>query len=425
MNLKKKNYIVLGGSYEQYEYINYLKKNYKHLNIICCDINAKAYCKYISDQFFQIDIKNKKNILNLARKLKVVGISSHISEHGIGTIKYVSNKLNLPSSSEISVKATQSKFYCKKILNEKNNYIKLEKFKINKIKKINNNSPIVLKPDVGSGQRNLFKITKNSKSEIIKKKFFLSKNSSKNKFVAIEKFIKGEEINVVCLIINKKIYKFTYSLRKRYTKKEGFGVVYRHEYKSYDYLNLNNKIKNYINKIILKFKLSNAIIYPQFILDESNKLNLIEYGERIPGGKMRELFEYATGINLLDAQFQISIKFKNLKIKRKKKNYKFISIDFINGSPGPLKSGRVKLIKKFKLPKNNKIIEDNYFLPVKPNQNRIKIIKSSSDRFYYFICASNSEYNFKENIKFLIDHLNIMDYKNNSLKKKNFYRYIL
>ena len=45
---------------------------------------------------------------------------------------------------------------------------------------------------------------------------FLSKNSSKNKFVAIEKFIKGEEINVVCLIINKKIYKFTYSLRKRY-----------------------------------------------------------------------------------------------------------------------------------------------------------------------------------------------------------------
>ena len=43
---------------------------------------------------------------------------------------------------------------------KKNSYIKLEKFKINKIKKINNNSPIVLKPDVGSGQRNLFKITK-------------------------------------------------------------------------------------------------------------------------------------------------------------------------------------------------------------------------------------------------------------------------
>ena len=33
----------------------------------------------------------------------------------------------------------------------------------------------------------------NSKSEIIKK-FFLSKNSSKNKFVAIEKFIRGEKL---------------------------------------------------------------------------------------------------------------------------------------------------------------------------------------------------------------------------------------
>ena len=97
------------------------------------------HTEYISDQFLQIDIKNKKKILKLARKLKVIGISSHISEHGIGTIKYVSNK-PIFSSSEISVKATQSKFYCKKILNEKKNYIKLEKFKINKIKKINNNS---------------------------------------------------------------------------------------------------------------------------------------------------------------------------------------------------------------------------------------------------------------------------------------------
>ena len=42
----------------------------------------------------------------------------------------------------------------------KNSYIKLEKFKINKIKKINNNSPIVLKPDVGSGQGIYLKLQK-------------------------------------------------------------------------------------------------------------------------------------------------------------------------------------------------------------------------------------------------------------------------
>jgi len=425
MKVKNNNYIVLGGSHEQFDYIKYLKDNLKNLNIICCDKNPKAYCKFISDKFLSIDIKNKKKILNLSKNLNIIGISSHISEHAIETINYVSKKLNLPSTSKLSVKATKSKYFCKKFLNEKNHYVKLNKFKFNIIKKINKNSQVVIKPDESSGQKNLYKIEKNSKPEIIKKKFFLSKNTSKNRSVVIERFIVGEEINVVCLIVNKNIYKFIYSLRKRYTGRNGFGVVYRHEYNYLDHLKINNKIKSIINKIIIKLKLNNAIIYPQLILDEYNNLNLLEYGERIPGGKMRELFEYATGIDLLNAQFQISTKKKNLKIKKNIKKYKYISVDFVNGSPGPLKPGNVKKIKTTHFYKKHQIVDENVFLP---NQNKcikIKKIKSSADRFYYFLSASNSFFNFKENIKYLVKNIKVVDYENRSLKRKNFYKYIL
>ena len=75
----------------------------------------------------------------------------------------------------------------------------MEKFKINKIKKINNNSPIVLKPDVGSGQRNLFKITKNSKSEIIKKSFFFQKIPQKINLLLLKNLLKVRKLMLFVL----------------------------------------------------------------------------------------------------------------------------------------------------------------------------------------------------------------------------------
>ena len=88
MNIKK-NYIVLGGSYEQLEYINFLKEKYK-LFIICLDKNKKCYASKKVDKFISIDIKDKVKVLSIAKKYRVIGISSAITEHAQQTIYYVS-----------------------------------------------------------------------------------------------------------------------------------------------------------------------------------------------------------------------------------------------------------------------------------------------------------------------------------------------
>ena len=59
----------------------------------------------------------------------------------------------------------------------------------------------------------------------------------------IEKYLEGTEINVIALILNKKVYKFTFSKRLHFNGSKGFGIVYRHEYENNMNLLLKNEIK--------------------------------------------------------------------------------------------------------------------------------------------------------------------------------------
>ena len=74
-------------------------------------------------------------------------------------------------------------------------------------------------------------------------------------------------------------------------------------------------------------------------------LSLIEYGERVPGGKNNNIYHYATGINLYEINYLFSISKKTNLSKIKLEKYNYISVDFLSGEPGPLKSGKFLKIK--------------------------------------------------------------------------------
>lgn len=413
-----KNYMILGGSYEQYNYIEYLKSKYKYLNIICLDQNKNCFSSKKVDIFYPVDIKNKSEVLNIAKKYKVLGLSSAITEHAQSTIQFVSKKMGFPLTSDESIKATNSKFYAKSKILEKNLFHKLKLNNIKVVKKLLRENDLVIKPDISSGQRGLFKISRSTNLNLLEKKIKKARMLSANKQVIIEKYLEGTEINVVALILKKKIYKFIYSKRLKFTSNKGFGIVYRHEYENNNNLFLKNEIKKYLKKFIGRYKLKNAILFPQFIFDKSKKLHLIEYGERVPGGKNMEMFLYSTGINLYDVNYRISLNL-NLDLKQfeKNKKFKFISIDFLNGRPGPLKNGKFKEI-KFSRDLNLKNILDHGIFNYKENSYQlINNLNTSIDRFYYFISGSNKKFNFKKNINNIFKNSSFLDIKKKSLKR--------
>ncbi len=399
-------YVVLGGSYEQLPLIERLKSDYKEFKVLTFDKHKDSPASKISDKFVKIDIRDYKKIFNYIRLNNIIvkGISSIITEHSIKTINYLSPKLNLPKTSIISVKATESKYFARNLFKNifdgkikfirTNNYINLKKFlKKKNIKKF------VLKPDISSGQRGLFLIDK--KKNNFKKLFNMSKKFSLNKKVIIEEYLDGIELNAVAMIKNYKIIKYIISKRNRYTKPGlGFGIAYNHDNPFQTSNSIRIKIEKILNKMCKKSKIKNGIIFPQFILT-GNRVYLIEFSERVPGGLMDKVFEYSTGIDLNKFQIDCSLsKVKSIKHYQKFKVFKYVKIEFLNGPPGFLKSGNVKMIKGINQILRFKHVHEAdlfYSGTTYDDYNKLKINKLnfSKDRFFYVLYGSNILFDIK------------------------------
>ena len=358
--------------------------------------------------------------------MNVSGISSIITEHSLKTINYLSPKLNLPKTSSVSVKSTESKYFARKLfinnLNGKIKFLRTDNFK--KLLKFlrQNKKKFILKPDISSGQRGLYVLdheTKNLKNLLRNQKVF-----SINSKVIIEEYIDGNELNIVAMIKNNKVVKYIISERGRYTKSGlGFGIVYRHVNPFKLSRSLKNKFSKILNIICKKSKIKNGIIFPQFIL-KNNKIFLIEFSERVPGGLMNKVFEYSTGIDLNKFQIDCSLnKIEKLSNYKKFKAYKNIVIEFLNGYPGILRSGEVKNIKNInKILKYKNVLEADLFYSGSSKDYKIlKInkLKFAKDRFFYVLYGSNKTSNFKSLHLKVLNSLKIIGYDNQSMINVN------
>ena len=427
MQLKKDTksyYIVLGGSFEQLPLIKYLKENYKDFTILTFDKYKDSPALNISERFKKIDIRDYKKILIYLKKnnLKVAGISSIITEHSLKTINYLSKKLNLPKTSSISVNATESKYFSRNLFKDvcdgKIEFIRTDNIKkIKSFLKKNFDKKFIMKPDISSGQRGLFFI---DKKNFCLRSFKKSIQFSINNKVIIEEYINGNELNVVAMIKNGEIVKHIISERCRYTKPGlGFGIVYNHTNPYKTTILINDKIRNILKKICKKTKIKNGIIFPQFII-RRNKIYLIEFSERVPGGLMNKVFEYSTGIDLNKFQVDISLnKIGKLNNYKKFKSYKNVAIEFLNGPPGVLKKGSVKFIKNInKILKYKNVLEaDLFYSGTSKDYKKLKInnLKFAKDRFFYIIYGSNNMNNFSELHKKVLKNIKIIGYNDKSM----------
>ena len=108
--------------------------------------------------------------------------------------------MKFPNTSKESVNATDSKYYTKKKLGEHGEFYRLRTYNIKILRKILKKNKYVIKPDISSGQRGLRIISNNLSDSSIKKIFNKAKNFSSNHSVIVERYLEGQEINVVALI---------------------------------------------------------------------------------------------------------------------------------------------------------------------------------------------------------------------------------
>ena len=110
------NYVVVGGSHLQADYIKKVKSEGFKVHVVDYDQNCLGAKN--ADVFHCISIDDKDKILSLAKKLKIAGIHSVATEQGNITANYVAEQLKLPCNGYRIALNTTDKSRMKEVLNK-------------------------------------------------------------------------------------------------------------------------------------------------------------------------------------------------------------------------------------------------------------------------------------------------------------------
>lgn len=380
--------MILGAALEQKPL--YLRAKDMNYYTIAIDADPKAECFSFADKYYIVRPDAKKKLLDIAQEEKVNAVTSMITEWAHESIDYVSRRLGLPSFSKPSMQATIDKLKMRQFLkraklNQLLNYQQVAKERdvylfLKKVKK-----PVVLKPVDSSGQRGVSKIDLPSQ---IKAAYAYAIAHSRKKTFIVEEYFPGREFHCTAAVLNGKIAAL--SLSTRILSKSAFGVAVRHIYPADVDESVKEKIYDICTQLIDLFKQRNAIIYPQFMIN-NNDVVLIEYAERMPGGFLHRLFELTQGFDMVKFQLDMSLgRVKSSKDYILPTRHNCLTIKFLtakNGYEGELLPGRIREVKNLEAVRSSKGIIDAGFF----GKDRIvRPLRTGLDRFFYIIASGRT-----------------------------------
>ena len=293
-----KKLLIVGAGVDQLPAIKIAKK-WGHY-VISTDYNPKSIGYKYSDNHHVVSTNDYKGTLNVAKKEKIDGIMTLISETAVPVISNIARELNLPCYSPETALAATNKIQMHKVMEAKNIRMPKSVFLSTYVEAeeavCSFNYPIVIKPSNSSGQRGL-KIIHSSNNNVLRDAFIEAKKYASDENVLIEEYIQGPEINVCTVVINKKVH--TLSLSNRVTlKNPHFGIAIHHICEP----TLPNKELECVSELAIKateaLEMVDGITYPQIIVNNGVPY-LIEIAVRIPGGNMREIAMYKSGVDMV------------------------------------------------------------------------------------------------------------------------------
>lgn len=285
-----KRIFILGGSRLQLDLIFEAKKFY--FEVYLFDGNYNCEGKKYADIFYHIDIKDKELILEKAKELKPLVVTTIASEIGNLTACYVSEKLNLISNSyQIALNTTN-----KKLMKDISiiNSLNIPKFKvINSFECLSdwNNFPSVIKPiDSSAGRGISFISNKNQIKEAIEKAF----SFTNKKEILIEEYIEGRQFSIET--ISFRGIHLIVAITEEYLTPIPEIIETQQLIPARIIDEERNLINEFVLRILNSYQIKFGACHIEIKIDNQKKLYLIEIASRM-GGWRSELINLSLGIN--------------------------------------------------------------------------------------------------------------------------------
>ena len=376
--------LSLGASKEQIYSIQLAKK--LGLQVIACDMNPNVEGKGVCDKFYNIDIKDKEKIINVAKKHDIKMVLPAPIGRYLTTIGAVNDALQLKGISENSAEKCVDKYLFNIYLRDK---IKLaNQFLVNNYQDIKNllkqekiELPFILKPRFGSGSRGVYVI------EYLEHSFLESYfKEYGEKEIILESFIEGDEIGVDGLIINKRVK--IISIRDKIIGDLPYRQELQYKLPS-KHINKLEYIYNILSKVVETLKVNYSLFHADMIINNKG-IFLIEFAPRPAGNYVSSLIIPAsTGINIIKLFIEFILFKKEIAFVDFNKT-KPVIFEFINFRKSDI-GKTIKNIDFESIDKLKTIIDFNIGLKVKDIIKEIRTGRDAFDAGYFLLKGEEKE----------------------------------
>lgn len=303
---------------------------------ITLDGNLNAVGKYISDEFYSVNIKDFQAIKSFLENYDIEKIDGVIA-YGVDiptiiakTADYIGVNYTIPTKSAI---ISEDKYESKVLMSENN--ISIPKFKlVEDIENIyifaeKNGFPLIIKPVDNSASRGITFI--NNVTEI-EKAYYYALEFSKNKKIIVESYLSGNQISSETLVIDGKIFHLGF-LDRNYDKNEMFYPNIIEDGGDMPSVYIKNthikQLTKFYEVIAKKLNIKNGVIKGDLVIHDG-QLYIIEFALRLSGGNFsticipnsshHDIIKYATMIHL-------NLPIDKIELNNEKKN-DFISMRY-------------------------------------------------------------------------------------------------
>lgn len=295
-----KKILMLGGAKQQIPAIKCAKE--LGCYVITCDYTPQNPGHELADEYHNVSTTDKEAVLGLAKKLKIDGIVAYASDPAAPTAAYVSESLGIPGNPYKSVfLLTQKDLFRQFLIEHGFNAPKTGSYRTYDAAKMDVarfKFPVMIKPVDSSGSKGVVKINDPVELEAAVKEAL---SYSQRKQFVIEEFIvkKGYQVSGDGFSVNGKLV-FTSYGNELYSGKGTREYVALGEFwPTLLTPELKEKVDIEIQKLITALGMKTCAYNIEVILDENDKIYVLELGPRNGGSYIPQLIQYATGVDLV------------------------------------------------------------------------------------------------------------------------------
>lgn len=291
-----KKILIVGAGDEQVSAIQVARD--MGMTVLTTDMKSDAPgCAY-AHKAFTVSTTDFKGTLDIARQERIDGIMTLCSETAVPVVARVASQLSLPGISlETALKAT-NKSYMREAMKSNNIPVPSNRTVSTYEEALTftneHYGPWVIKPSDGYGQRGT---TYLSTVEKLEKSIELAKPFASDNKAIIEQFVSGPEINVTAIVNKGEVDILSLSYRET-ASTDNFGIALRHVAPVDISQNEINDIKELAKASTKAIGLQDGISYPQIVIGPKGPV-VLEIAARIPGGYMREVAMYKSGVDMI------------------------------------------------------------------------------------------------------------------------------